>query len=397
MFALVLESKSSPFVIKDVAMPPVGDDDVLVNIKAAAFNHRDYFIQQGLYPRTTFPLIIGSDGAGVVVDVGKNVSRLPAQRVADDPTRRESSSGKADSIIGSEVVINPSLNWGSNPNFANRDYKILGFPDQGTFAEFVAVPARLVHPKPRHLSWEESAALPLAAMTAFRAVFTKGNVGLSKKNVERSRWAGIAPSTGMSDSGESLYMPQFSLDRPDENVLITGIGGGVALCAMQFALAAGAKVFVTSGSDEKIQKAIALGAHGGVNYKKENWASELTKLAPSFDLIVDGAVGNGFAKLLDLASFGGRIVIYGSTQGKSPNAEPARIFWKQLSILGTTMATDDEFVAMLRFVEQHSIRPVVDSVFSFEKANDALQRMAKGEQFGKIVLQNPERSARLPS
>lgn len=372
MFALVLESKSSPFVIKDVPTPPVGDDDVLVNIKAAAFNHRDYFIQQGLYPRTTFPLIIGSDGAGIVVDVGKNVSR-----------RAE---GKAGSIIGSEVVINPSLNWGSNPKFANRDYKILGFPDQGTFAEFVAVPARLVHPKPRHLSWEESAALPLAAMTAFRAVFTKGNVGLSKKNVERSRWVGFAPSTGMSDSGESLYMPQFSLDRPDENVLITGIGGGVALCAMQFALAAGAKVFVTSGSDEKIQKAIALGALGGVNYKKEHWASELAKLVPGFDLIVDGTVGDGFAKLLDLASFGGRIVIYGSTQGKSPHAEPARIFWKQLSILGTTMATDDEFVAMLRFVEQQSIKPVVDSVFPFAKANEALARMANGEQFGKIVL-----------
>jgi NADPH:quinone reductase-like Zn-dependent oxidoreductase len=329
LFALVLESKSSPFIIKDVATPPIGDDDVLVNIKAAAFNHRDYFIQQGLYPRTTFPIIIGSDGAGVVVEVGKNV--LP-------------------SLIGAEVVINPSLNWGSNPKFASRDYKILGFPDQGTFAEYVAVPARLVHPKPRHLSWEESAALPLTAMTAFRAVSTKGNV------------------------------------QRGENVLITGIGGGVALSAMQFALAAGAKVFVTSGSDEKIHNALALGAQGGVNYRNDRWASELIQLAPSFDLIIDGSVGDGFAKLLDIASFGGRIVVYGSTQGKSPNTEPARIFWKQLSILGTTMATDEEFVAMLAFVERHAIKPVVDSVFPFENANEALARMARGEQFGKIVI-----------
>jgi NADPH:quinone reductase-like Zn-dependent oxidoreductase len=187
-------------------------------------------------------------------------------------------------------------------------------------------------------------------MTAFRAVFPTGNV------------------------------------QKGENVLVTGIGGGVALSAMQLALAVGAKVLVTSGSDEKIQKALSLGAHGGVNYKNENWTSELTKIAPSFDLIVDGSVGEGFAKLLDVASFGGRIVVYGSTQGKSPNAEPARIFWKQLSILGTTMATDEEFVAMLAFVEQHAIKPVVDSVFHFERASEALERMTKGEQFGKIVL-----------
>lgn len=331
MKALVLESKNSPFIVKDVPPPSIGDSDILVNIKTAAFNHRDYFLQQGLYPRTTYPIIIGSDGAGIVVAVGRNVSP---------------------SMIGTEVVINPSLNWGSNPKCAIREYKILGFPDQGTFAEFVAVPARLVHPKPRHLTWEESAALPLAAMTAFRAVFTKGNV------------------------------------QRDENVLITGIGGGVALSAMQFALAAGARVFVTSGADEKIQKAIALGAQSGVNYRNDRWASELIQLAPSFDLILDGSVGDGFAKLLDAASFGGRIVLYGSTQGKSPNAEPARIFWKQLSILGTTMATDEEFVAMLRFVEQHSIKPVVDSVSPFEHANEALARMASGKQFGKLVLKS---------
>lgn len=333
MKALVLESANAPFVLTDVPLPHLGDDDVLVNIKAAAFNHRDYFIQQGTYPRTKYPIIIGSDGAGVVADVGKNVPR---------------------SLINTDVIINPSLNWGSNPKCANRDYTILGFPDHGTFAECVSVPARLVHQKPNHLSWEEAAALPLAAMTAYRAVFTKGGV------------------------------------QQNEHVLITGIGGGVALFAMQFAIAVGARVFVTSSSDEKIRKAVVLGAQGGAKYTSAQWVSELTTLASSFDLIIDGAVGDGFARLLDIASFGGRIVIYGSTRGKAPNAEPARIFWKQLSILGTTMATDDEFVAMLRFVEEKKIVPVVDSVFPFAQASEALVRVAKGEQFGKIVLRLQE-------
>ncbi len=326
--------------MRDVPMPVVNNDDVLIKLKASAFNHRDYYIQQGTYPRTTYPIIIGSDGAGVIVEVGANVSR---------------------SLIGTEVVINPSHNWGDNPKVQRKDFKVLGFPDNGTFAEYIAVPANYVQPKPKHLSFEEAAAIALAGLTAYRALFTRGNL------------------------------------QPNENVLVTGIGGGVALAAMQFALALGARVFVTSGSDEKIKKAIARGASGGANYKSETWAEELQKLAgqrldssSGFDLIIDGAIGLGFSRLLDVASPGGRMVIYGSTQGKIQNAEPARIFWKQLSILGTTMGTEDEFMAMLRFVEQHNIKPVVDQVFPLADAEKAMQRMASGEQFGKIVLLNSE-------
>jgi zinc-binding alcohol dehydrogenase/oxidoreductase len=331
MKALVVESKNSPFVIRDVPQPAFGDDDILVKLKASAFNHRDYYIQQGTYPRTKFPLIIGSDGAGIVENVGKNVHR---------------------SLIGSEVVINPSHNWGDDPSAQQKEYTVLGFPENGTFAEYIATPARYIHPKPQHLSWEAAAALPLAGLTAYRALHTKANL-----------------SAG-------------------ETVLITGIGGGVALCALQFAVAVGARVYVTSGSAEKIQRAIALGASGGVNYRKDSWAHDLQLLSGGFDVIVDGAVGLGFGKLLDIASPGGRIVVYGSTQGRIMNAEPARIFWKQLSILGTTMGTEQEFGAMLKFVEEKKIVPVIDSVVPFEDASKALKRMESGTQFGKLVVRN---------
>ncbi len=331
MKAMLLESKGTPFVMKDVPMPVVNNDDVLIKLKASAFNHRDYYIQQGTYPRTTYPIIIGSDGAGIAEDVGANLSR---------------------SLIGTGVVINPSHNWGDNPNVQRKDFKVLGFPDSGTFAEYIAVPAKYVQPKPKHLSFEEAAAIALAGLTAYRALFTRGNL------------------------------------QPNENVLVTGIGGGVAVVAMQLALAAGAKVFVTSGSDEKIKKAVALGASGGANYGSATWEEDLQKLAGGFDLIIDGAAGSGFSKLLDIASPGARIVTYGSTQGRIQNAEPARIFWKQLSILGTTMGTEYEFAAMLRFVEQRNIKPVIDQVFSLADAEKAIRRTGDGEQFGKIVLLN---------
>lgn len=331
MKAMVLQSKASPFVMMEVPNHKLADDEALVKLSAAALNRRDWYIQQGMYPRTQFPVIIGSDGAGVVVDVGANISR---------------------SLIGTEVIINPSHNWGADPKVQQRDFKVLGFPDSGTLAEFIAVPAKYVLPKPPSLTFEQAAAVALVGLTAYRALFTRG-----------------------------------MLERTDR-VLVTGIGGGVAVTALQFACAVGARVYVTSSSDEKLDKAMALGAVAGVNYSRPSWEEELKKMCGGFDLIVDGAAGPGFATLLDVAAPAGRIVVYGSVQGKIQNAEPARIFWKQLSILGSTMGTEDEFVAMLRFVERHAIKPVIDSVFSLSDANKAMERLASGKQFGKIVLRH---------
>jgi len=318
MKALVLEGKNQALQYKDVENVQPAEREVIVQLKAAALNRRDYFITQGLYPNIKFPCILGSDGAGL--------------------------------YNNREVIINPNNNWGNNSNFQSKEYHILGLPKQGTLAEFVAVnPDRLID-KPSHLTWEQAAALPLAGMTAYRALFTKGQM------------------------------------RPDDKVLITGIGGGVALFAMQFAIASGAKVFVTSGSSEKIAKALEMGAAGGVNYRDDNWSQELAARAGGFDVILDSAGGESFIPLPKLCNPGGRIVIYGGTLGKIPEISPQIVFWRQLSILGSTMATDSEFKDMIHFVNKNKIIPVVDSIYDIKNGNAAFEKLAQSDQFGKIVI-----------
>ena len=210
MKAVVLKDKNEPLVWEEVETPTAAKGEVLVNIKAAAFNHRDLWIQKGQYAGLRFPIILGSDGSGVVAEIGPGV--------------------QAD-WLGKDVIINPGMNWGEDPSFHGRDFKILGLPDNGTFADYVNVPAEYLYEKPAYLSFEEAASIPLAGLTAYRALFTRGQITKGSR------------------------------------VLITGIGGGVALMVLKMALAIGAEVYVTSGSDEKIEKAVALGAKLGVNYK----------------------------------------------------------------------------------------------------------------------------------
>src|SRR5205823_232409 len=206
--------------------------------------------------------------------------------------------------------------------------RILGLPDDGTYAERVKVPASAVHAKPAGWSWEESAALPLAGLTAYRAVVTRAQVASC------------------------------------DTVLVTGIGGGVSLFALQIARAQGARVVVTSGSDAKLERARQLGAVGGANYKKADWAAEIVKLLGGAgpDVVIDSVGGETFGKCIDIAKPGARIVTYGATTGPVPQVEVRRIFWKQLSILGSTMGRPREFAAMLEFYAQGSQRPVVDRV-----------------------------------
>ena len=239
---------------------------------------------------------------------------------------------------------------GDKETHPSAQYSILGMPKHGTFAQFISAAKDRIHHKPEHLSSHEAAALPLAGLTAYRAVFSKGQL------------------------------------QKGEKVFINGIGGGVALLAAQFALAAGAEVHVSSSSDEKIEKAIALGAKEGVNYKTADWKQVSKSIGNSFNLIIDSAGGEGFGNLLKLAAPGGRIAVYGGTRGAIPKISPQLIFWKQLSILGTSMGSDTDFEKMLAFVSEHKIKPLIDSVYSLEQGADAFQRMSEGKQFGKIVL-----------
>ncbi len=329
MKAIILEGINQPFTYTDMALPALNKGEALVKIKAAAFNHRDLWIQKGQYAGLRFPSIQGSDGSGVV------------EQVADDTDK---------GWIGKEVVINPSLNWGNNPNTQAKDYVILGMAQDGTFAEYVKINVRLLHQKPAHLTFEEAATFPLAGLTGYRALATRAAAQAGNK------------------------------------VLITGIGGGVALFCMQFALALGCEVYVTSGSEDKLARAISLGAKGGVNYKAENWHKELLTLSGGFDAIVDSACGDQFSKLVDLCKPAARIAFYGATMGAFNSGIPAKIFWKQLTICGSTMGNDDEFKSMIGLIDKHKIKPVIDSAHPLKDAQQAIGKMERGEQFGKIVL-----------
>ena len=309
--------------------PQPAAGEAVVAIRAAALNHRDVWIKTGQYAGLKWPCQPGSDGAGVVMAVGDGVDAA---------------------WIGREVVINPSFDWGSDEQTQGPNFTILGLPRAGTLAEKISVPVAQLSEKPAHLSWEEAAALPLAGLTAYRALFARARL------------------------------------RAGERVLVTGIGSGVAWFALQFAVLCGADVWVTSSSAEKIAKAIALGAKGGFHYTRVGWAVEATKIAGMFDVIVDSAGGAGFGDLIDLAAPGGRIVFFGGTRGNGPALPLRKIFWRQLSLLGTTMGSPADWSAMLEFVALHRVRPVVSEVFPLARAGEAFALMERGGQCGKIVV-----------
>jgi zinc-binding alcohol dehydrogenase/oxidoreductase len=332
--AFVFRGSQHPNSIEDVAKPKPVKDQLLIKLSHAALNHRDLWILQE-QSNVTNPagIILGSDGAGIVEMVGEDA----------DP-----------SWIGAEVIINPSLEWGDNPIVNGNSFKILGFPDNGTLAEYIVISKKYVFEKPENLSLEEAAAIPLSGLTAYRALFSKARL------------------------------------RAKEKVLITGAGGGAALMALHYAVAYQARVYVTSGSEQKIQKAKSLGAVEGFNYKDPEWAQQAQKEAGGFDIIIDTAGGPDFQKLLDLAMPGGRIVNFGRTAGNIGELNTRQLFSKQLSIFGTTMGTRDEFLSMIDFIESRNLKPVIDQVMPFRNLNDALKRMESSEQFGKIVLKIQE-------
>lgn len=316
--------------IADVPAPTPNPGEAVVELRAAALNHRDVWIKTGQYAGLKWPCIPGSDGAGVVTAVGP---------------------GGDESWVGREVIIYPAFGWGDDDRAqSSTNFQILGLPRDGTLAERIVVPVEQLAEKPAHLSWEEAAALPLAGLTAWRAVSTRAQVHAREK------------------------------------VLITGIGGGVALFALQFAVAHAAEVWVTSSSPEKIERAIALGAKGGANYTQEGWAEDFGRLTGGFDAIIDSAGGPGFESLIDLTKPGGRVVFFGATRG-NPSLLPMRkVFWRQLSLLGTTMGSPADWRAMLQYVAQHSIKPIISDVFPMERTGEAFASMEQGGQFGKIVV-----------
>jgi zinc-binding alcohol dehydrogenase/oxidoreductase len=297
--------------------PEPGLGEVLVELRAAALNRRDLLVCKGTYP-FPLPLVPGSDGAGVRRDTGE------------------------------DVVIYPALAWGDREEVAGPDFQILGGPRDGTYAELVAVPEANVFPKPAGLSWEEAAALPLAGLTAYRALHSRGGL------------------------------------RAGETVLVLGAGSGVSTFAVQLAAQAGARVLVTSSSDDRIERARALGAEEGVNYASEDWVTSVKELGGA-DLVID-SIGSTWPQSLDCLRPGGRVVVFGATGGTEVTLPVRPFYFGQWSLLGTMMGSPADFAGLLSALEKGSWRPVIDSVLPLAEVATALERMESGNHFGKLVL-----------
>ncbi len=318
--------------IVDLPIPEVGDNEVLVKVKASALNHRELWISKGLYPGMSLPCILGADGAGVVEKVG---------------------SVALDHLLSKEVIIYPALNWGDKQHTSAKRFRVLGMPDPGTMAEYIAVDANNVVIKPPYLSWTEAAAIPIAGLTAWRALVRHGRINKGDK------------------------------------VLISGIGGGVAQAGLSFCSYFDAEVYVTSSSQEKIDLAIADGAKGGVNYKDPDWYRQLKELSGGIDIVLDSSPAAELESYLAFLNMGARIVYYGSTGSRSTTIKNmSKFFLRHISFIGTAMGSPDEFFEMLAFMEQHKIKPQVHSTYPLDQALQAFSALATGKQVGKIVLEH---------
>ena len=331
MKALVLEAADGPesVLLKDAAKPEPAAGEIRVALQASALNHRELWISRGLYPGMKLPAVMGADGAGIIDAVGDGV----------DAAR-----------TGAEVVLYPAANWGGNPDYPAAEFGCLGMPYPGTIAEYICVPAAAVAEKPAHLSFEQAAAVPLAGLTAWRALTVK---------------AGL---------------------KAGETVLVTGIGGGVATWALAFARAMGAAVYVTSSSQEKIDWAVSQGAAGGVLYRQEKWGKALAGIAGSIDVVIDGAPAGAVMQYARSLGMGARVVIYGSTGGMSFEMGATDLFLKHATLFGTAMGTLEDFQDMMAFVASRKLEPVIDRKFSLDTAPAALLALEREHGIGKIVI-----------
>ncbi|MGD8329616.1 MAG: zinc-binding dehydrogenase [Acidobacteriota bacterium] len=314
--------------VADVPAPELTPGTVRVELRAAALNHLDLFVVRGI-PGLELPKphVLGADGAGVVTHVAENVEGVAP---------------------GDEVVLDPGL---GSPD--DEGYALLGEMVAGTIAEQIVVPFENCFPKPKDLSWVEAAAFPLVTLTAWRML-------VSKAKLQAGEW-----------------------------VLIHGIGGGVSLTALQIATHLRAHAVVTSHSEDKRRRAMELGAARVVDYVNEDVVAAAREATGGrgVDVVVDNVGEATFADSIRAVRKGGRIVTCGATTGPKIPVDVRRVFWNQISILGSTMGDRDEFAAMLAVVAAGGLQPVIDEVFPLSEARAALERLERAEQFGKIVIE----------
>ncbi|MCE3554475.1 zinc-binding dehydrogenase [Pseudonocardia sp. RS11V-5] len=312
---------ASNLVYEDFPDPEPEPGSTVVRLEAAALNWHDVLVRQGRYG-SPLPHVPGSDGAGTRVD------------------------------DGAEVMILPSLWWGSDERAPGPRWEILGDHRPGTYAEYVRVPSECVVRKPAGLSWSHAAALPLVGLTTYRALFTRARL------------------------------------RAGESLLVLGAGGGVATMAVSLAAGIGATVHVTSSATEKIDAAVALGATGGVSYRDPGWPTAARALSPDkagFDVVLD-PVGT-WAQALEAVRPGGRVVVLGSARAERADLDVRRFYFGQYDLLGTTMGSLADFAGLVDLVERRGIvPPPVDREFPLSDTADAHRHLESGRGFGKVVL-----------
>ncbi|MHA1882485.1 MAG: zinc-binding dehydrogenase [Candidatus Thorarchaeota archaeon] len=343
MKAALFKEHGRPEVLtySDIPDPTPEPNQVLIEVKAVALNHLDLFVRAGIPGlKLEMPHILGSDISGVIKEVGSSVSEFE---------------------IGQKVIVDPSLSCGKC-EFCLRGehslcdtYGIIGEHVRGGYSEYFAVGSQNVIPIPQRsgLDFVEAASVPLTFMTAWRLLMTKGQLG------------------------------------PGDDLLIIGIGGGVALAALQIAKITGARVIVTSSSDAKLQRARMLGADLLINHNEvPDYHKEIMNMTDQrgVDVVLDSVGVATWERSLRSLRKGGKLVTCGATSGSMATTNINLLFWKQLEILGSTMATKSELRDVLNIVWNKRIRPVVDTVYPLSKAQEAHEFLEKGKQFGKVVL-----------
>lgn len=324
---------------QEIDRPQVDPGHILVRARAVALNRLDLFVLEGIPGvNLEMPHVMGSDGAGIVEEVGQGVSRL-------EP--------------GDQVMLNPGLSCGQCEFCVQGEHSLcigfglMGEHTGGTFAQYFQAPEANFERMPSGVSFEEAAAFSLVTQTAWRMLKTRARL------------------------------------RAGEDVFIHGIGGGVASAALQIAVLSGARTFVSSSSETKLEQARELGADHCFNYTTADVAKEVYKLTGKrgVDVVVEGPGAATWLQSLKMVRKGGRIVTCGATTGPNPQTELRLIFWKQIEILGSSMSSRHEYREIIELLSRGKLRPVIDKVFPLSRARDAIDFLHNQSQFGKIVLQ----------
>jgi len=340
MRAIAIHRHGGPDELRldELPKPVAGRGEVTVKLSAASLNHLDIWVRNGIPGlKLTFPHVMGSDGSGTIEEVGEGGEGL---------------------LSGDRVLIDPGISCGQCEFCMKGEqsqcvtFHLLGEHIHGTFADYVVVPRENVYPIPPHLSFEEAAALPLIFLTAWRMLVTRAKL------------------------------------KAGEDILVIGIGGGVAGAVLQLSLAMGARVIATSGGPKKVERALEMGAFHAFDHHERDIADEVRRITNQHgvDVCVETVGTATWQKSLQSLAKGGRLVTCGATSGPLGETDIRRIFWNQLTILGSTMGNRSDVIEMLQFVEKKNLKPIIDSTYPLEEVREAHERMIHGEQFGKLVL-----------